>query len=309
MGVTRSGFPVPSSLASIRVVGHVDRHTMDEDSVLINSPASIETLEVRNIDLFITVEDKYKDPVTYLDKKDFTVYENEKEVTIAEFHAGEDRPLHMVFLVDVSGSMSQYIPGLVDGSHDLIQNLLGNYDRASLSIFGDTATLLTSFTSNKYRIFQGLNELEREAEAESFTAFYDGVVSALYDLAGIEGRRALLIFSDGEDNRSKFSKADVTTFVKQAGVRIYVFHTLPNGSRSHNPWLKRMAMNSGGGFYSIHNASYLKDFFKKIEVDINSQYLVRYNSSRQPTDHDCRQIRVEVSEAGLKARTIKEYCP
>ncbi|MDJ0836526.1 MAG: VWA domain-containing protein [Acidobacteriota bacterium] len=300
---------IPDGMVNLRVVGHVDRRTVAEDTVLLNPPPGLQRLEVRNIDLYITVEDKDGDYLEFLEQKDFQVFENDEPVAIQEFMPGEDRSLHMAFLVDISGSMADYIPNLVDGGRDVVEKLLGPGDRVSLSLFSQKQALLTSFTSSKYRFFSGLNELEREANQPGNTAFYDGIITALYDLSGIEGRRALLIFSDGMDNASRFSRKDVMTFARQAGVRFYIFHTLPAGMRGRDAWLSRLAEETGGGYYNINNPVALELFYEKITKDLSSQYLIRYQAGREPGDQECRQIRVEVSEKNAKVRTMTGYCP
>jgi len=302
--------PVPDGLATIRVVGHVDRRTIDEDSVIINAPPGMEQIEVRNIELYVSVEDRLGESLDYLEQESFTVYEDDEPVEILEFVPGEDRPLYMSFLIDISGSMGIYLPKLTEGAQELVDELLGPGDRVSLSLFRERPELLTSFTSNKYYFMQGLRDLENESAKQGYTAFHDGVITALYDLSGIEGRRALLIFSDGMDNASRFSRFNVMDFARQAGVRFYIFHTVTSSLQGRDPWLKRLAEETGGGYYNINNPQYMETFFEKIQKDMATQYLIRYQTTREPDDQGCRQIRVEVlGEERARARTIKGWCP
>ena len=301
--------PVPDALATVRVVGHVDSRTVDEDSVLVNPPPGMEQIEVRNIELYVSVEDRLNETLDYLEEESFAVFENDQPVEILEFVPGEDRPLYMSFLIDISGSMGIYLPKLTEGAQELVDALLGPGDRVSLSLFREKPELLTSFTSNKYYFMQGLRDLEDESAKQGYTAFHDGVITALYDLSGIEGRRALLIFSDGMDNASRFSRFQVNDFARQAGVRFYIFHTVTSSLQGRDPWLKRLAEETGGGYYNINNPQYMETFFRKIQKDMATQYLIRYQTTRDPDDQACREIRVEILGEKARARTIKGWCP
>lgn len=300
--------PVANTMTTVKAEGRLDRTTTAEDSRILNAPEGMEFFEVRNIDLYITVEDRYGDVIDYLDKGDFKIFEDDKEMEIREFVPAEDRSMYLSFLVDVSGSMSAYVPVIIENSRELIEEVFGSRDRASLTMFRDNPELITSFTGNKYHFYNALHTLEQKSMQAGMTAFYDGLISALYDLNAIEGRRALLIFSDGEDNASRFWKHDVDAFAKQAGVRFYFFNTQLSSS-GVNHWMLKTAKQTGGNYYHVRGPMGLVDHFQQVKDDLETQYLIRYQTTRQSGDTDCRKIRVEVSEAKAKVRTIQGYCP
>ena len=298
-----SELPIP-----IRVVAQLEDLSKAEDVVLLNAPAEMEGLEVRNVDLYLNVESKRRLPVTGLRKNHFTVKEDGNEMKITEFVPAANLPIHMAFLFDVSGSMERYLPGIRDGANTIIRSEFGSKDRASVMVFQDEPVEILPFSNSKTEIHRALDEAINTADLKKMhgSGIYQSIVTALHNFDGIKGRRALLVFTDGFDNASFFSIKDVTTFARQAEVRLYIFHTPPD---QRVLGLETLALDTGGSYYKAAAPKMLPTFFALMAAEVRSQYLIRYQTMREPGDKRCRKIRVLLADENLQVKTINGWCP
>ena len=146
-------------------------------------------------------------------------------------------------------------------------------------------------------------------ESEGETALYDTLAHALHYFAGIRGKRALILLSDGEDSSSQYTFAEVLEFAQRSGVAVYTIalgldrrHLEPRGV------LQRLARETGGRFFAIASAQELSGIYTRIERELRSQYLLAYQSSHEKGG-EFRRVEVEVNAQGLKAKTIPGYYP
>jgi Ca-activated chloride channel family protein len=169
--------------------------------------------------------------------------------------------------------------------------------------YGQSASWLISCSSWWSRISRA------EVESEGDTALYDTVVHALHYFAGIRGKRALILLSDGEDSRSRYTFAETLEFAQRSGVAVYcVALGLDRRRLEARNVLQRLARETGGGFFSIATARELERIYVRIEQELRSQYLLAYQSSHE-SGGDFRRVEVRLGRDDLKAKTIPGYYP
>jgi Ca-activated chloride channel family protein len=190
----------------------------------------------------------------------------------------------------------------------MVSEVVRPKDRVSLYTFEEKAKEIVSFTGSSRQLLKGLDQVAEQGISRKLrgSAVYDGIIQALHQFQGIKGRRALLVFTDGFDNSSHFSIRDVSRFARAAEVRIYLFHAPPD---ARNVAIQLLPLDTGGGYYKVASPRYLPEFFRLIEAELRSQYVISYQTSREPGDRDCRKIKLELAVKGLRARTMRGWCP
>jgi Ca-activated chloride channel family protein len=187
------------------------------------------------------------------------------------------------------------------------EKLLTPRDRASVITFNEQPKLEVRFTNKIERLAGGLANLVVEGD----TALYDSLIYALYYFSGVQGKRMLVVISDGEDSASRYGFEEVLDFARHAGVSIYsIGLNLPSNNEMARMALQRLAHETGGSVFFIESARELQSVYNKIERELRSQYLLAYQSSLGDADPDhYREIEVTVDKPGHSARTLKGYYP
>jgi len=146
-------------------------------------------------------------------------------------------------------------------------------------------------------------------QAVGDTALHDALVQSLYYFRGMQGQRALVLLSDGDDNASYFKYKDALEYAKRSGVAIYTIgfnlSILGGGVKAK---LNELSETTGGRLFTTDKATELPVIYAQIEKELRSRYLVAYNSDQkgpQGSQAGYREIEVKVKKPGLKARTVR----
>src|SRR5882724_743517 len=172
-----------------------DKQKVDDDVI---------KLETQEVSIPITVRDrKTGNLVPSLGKKDFKIYEDGVEQQISYFSA-ERVPANIVLLIDTSSSVQSEIANIRESAWDFIRQM-GDKDTFSIITFTDTVDLILDWTSDKNKALKALNNLT----TGKFTAFNDALyLAATEQLKDIKGRKAIIVLSDGIDNRASTTSKD-----------------------------------------------------------------------------------------------------
>jgi Ca-activated chloride channel family protein len=297
--------PLPQHrrITYVRAVAYLEDGTATEDLVFINAPQAMGHLNINMVELYTTVSDRKGRPVEGLPKEAFVVREEGELHSIQRFERVQNLTIHAGVVVDASTSMQEELEEAVESAVGFFERVIRPRDRAAAVVFNDAPILSVPFTNRIEVLRAGLDGVESAGE----TALYDTLVFTLHYFAGIRGKRALILLSDGEDSRSRFSFSEALEFAQRSGVAVY---TIALGlDRRHidaRNVLTRLANETGGRFFSISSARELDAIYDAIEQELRSQYLLVYQSSHVEGG-DFRRVEVEV--AGLKTRTIPGYYP
>jgi len=243
----------------------------------------------------VTVTDPLNRFVTGLEKENFKVFEDKKQQVISQF-SSEDAPLSIGILFDCSGSMGAKLAKSREAVAQFLKTA-NPEDEFYLVQFNDTADLVQPFTSSTGEIRGRLSF----TQSKGLTALLDAVYLGLHEMKRARnGRKAILIISDGGDNSSRYTEGELRNLVKEADVQIYAIGIYePLGSRSRTPeesngpaLLSELADQTGGRQYQVENTNELPDIAAKIGVELRNQYVLGYSSSNQ--EHDGKYRRVEV---------------
>jgi Ca-activated chloride channel family protein len=277
------------------------------DLLFLNGDHFGEEIDVSLVELPVTVLDASGAPVTGLTQGDFNVLEEKKPQKITSFNYATNLPLSIGVLIDHSGSMKPRMAATKKAAVEFFRDIVKPQDRAFVGGFAFDTTKLAPFVS-------GISSLEQQIEAipdaDGGTALYDAIVTGLYRFRSVQGRKALIILSDGEDTTSRLPYEEMLAYVRAARVPIYFIGIgLGIGDLSGTAKMKSLAAETGAVAYFIRNTDALAATYAQLEKDLRSQYLLTYNTQSTKKDQKYRTIEVNVSRPGTHVRTIRGFIP
>ncbi len=290
----------------VRVVAHLDTGDACEDVRFINAPDYIDELEVQFVELFVTVVDRRGNFVEDLELAELEVFEDGAPQDVRRFETMRDLPIRAGLVLDTSLSMAGDLHQVKKAAYRFFETVLTDRDRAALFTFNDAPELSVRFTHDKEILAGGLTELVAEGE----TALYDSIIFALHYFAGLKGKRAIIILTDGEDSTSTYNYEEAAEFARRTGVAIYVIGlNLSSQDSDIRLRMRRLTAETGGELFLIDSAGALGRVYADIQQELRSQYLVAYQSSQTGKDDKFRRVEVKMLRRGLEAKTIRGYFP
>jgi Ca-activated chloride channel homolog len=262
------------------------------------TPSQSQTLKV-DVDLVLvnaTVTDPQNRYVTGLEQDHFQIWEDKLEQKIAYFSA-EDVPVSLGVIFDISGSMKDKISTARDAAVTFLKT--GNPDDEYFLVeFANRPEVAEDFTSDPTKLQNRLIF----APAKGMTAMYDSVYLGLEKLKeGSNPKKALLLITDGEDNRSRYTFANVKEAVKEQDVQIYAigivdaFNSQLGTGRSGRAMIEELADLTGGRAFFPDTVYDLEDICTKIAVELKNQYVIGYESTNEAKDGKWRKLRLKVN--------------
>jgi Ca-activated chloride channel homolog len=261
-----------------------------------------ETVEVDVVQVTATVTDPGGRFVNGLTRDTFHVREDRALQRLTAF-AGENIPLEVVVAVDVSESMTDAMPTLKTAVRGFL-GALRPADQVSLLAFNDNIFTLARRSIDPQVRLKAVDRLSPWGG----TALYDAILTALGIVGKQPGRRALVVFTDGEDRNSVSTIKRVQTRLETSDATIY---TIGLGRSVSNPALaaslEHIAATSGGRSFIVSTVTELDKVFSEIVDELSHQYLLSYASSNEARDGSWRTIQVEVAERRLRVRHRQGY--
>lgn len=260
---------------------------------------------VRAVPVYATVTDGAGGFVTDLTKDDFEIKDNGKVQTITSFTT-DLQPITTMVVLDGSGSMLSAFNAVTDGANAFIIRMLPN-DRTRIASFADQIWMSPMYTNDR----DGLLEFMRNQfnlRMGNETRLWDAVDQAVLDLGTQEGRRIVLVFSDGYDTSSALGAGTVQGDAIPRDVTLYAIAMWTGrGSTSTRPSasLERLAQETGGGFYELHETDEMNSTFTKIALELHQQYLMGFEP--QTLDGKVHKLDVRVKQQGAKVRARRSY--
>jgi len=299
--------------AALKGVEFVRASVLDEtnyeasDLLFLNGARFSEEIEVNLIELPVMVVDHAGVPVTDLKQTDFAVLENGKPQKITTFNYASNLPIAAGVLIDHSGSMKPRMAQAKAAALEFFKKIMKGGDRAFATGFAFDAVSSAPFVTDVASLEQQVNTIP---DASGGTSLYDAIVTGLYRFRTLQGRKALIILTDGEDTTSRTSYDDMLTYARSARVPLYFIGVglgiFDAGGVSK---MKTLAAETGGIAYFIHDIKQLGETYTQLEKDLRSQYLIAYNTQSTGKDKAYRKVDVTVSRPNTTVRTIRGFIP
>ena len=259
-----------------------------------------------------TVTDRKGNLVADLTVDDFEVYEDGRKQTLQYFAAGDGETapaMHLGLMLDVSGSMEEDLSFSKTASIKFLNMLTDAVDITVVDF--DTEVRAARYSQNE---FARLIERIRRKKASGMTALYDAIGLYLDGASGQDGRKIMLVYTDGGDTQSAIRFHELMDLLKASDVTIY-----PIGSLEHQPsstrnqqrmLLQQMADVTGGQAFFPTAVKELDAVYEKVIAQIRAQYTVGYLSTNDKSDGAWRKVEIKmVRKDGrdLRVRSRKGY--
>ncbi len=263
-------------------------------------------VEVNLVELNVSVLDGDGRFAKGLEKSDFEVLEDGSSQSLGSFEFSGSLPISLGMVIDGSGSMKDSMQTVREAASGFITRLIGEKDQGFVIEFREVPTLLAGMTKSRTELQRAINE----TRAGGATALYDSLVMGLYQFRAIQGRKALVVLTDGKDNHSWTEYETLRRYIRTAGIPVYFIgldlSILDVLLKSR---LKDLAADTGGATYFIGKASELENVYKTIETELRSQYFMSYLTESKKAEDHYRTIEVKLKKPGLRAKTIRGYFP
>jgi Ca-activated chloride channel family protein len=243
----------------------------------------------------VTVMDDANRIVTGLGQDNFHLLEDKHPQLIKNFWK-EDEPVSIGILLDVSGSMADKFERAQDAVKALLQDS-NPQDEFFLVTFANQPTLVRDFT-------QDVNDIQRSllfAVPKGYTSLLDAVVLAVNNMKKARyRRRALVIISDGGDNRSRYTEKDVKSSIKESDLLVYSIAVCDREVRTQEErlgpgLLAEISGVTGASAYLLENPNSLPKATEHIAVQLRNQYILAYSPSNSRPDGKWRKIKVRLA--------------
>jgi len=258
-------------------------------------------LDVKVVQIPVTVTDQLDHPIAGLRNDDFRLFEDDVEQKIV-YLSGDDAPASVGIVFDASGSMRDKMETSVAAVDRFFETTLPG-DEFLLVRFSDKPVLITGFTDDTHEISGWLHSIR----AGGWTALHDAIYLGIHKMkAARNPRRALLILSDGGDNNSRYSAPEIRDLVREADVRVYSIG-LQIGMLQGARFLEKVSEETGGRMIRVRKLDELPGAIEKLSRDLRSQYLLGYYSTNAQNDGRFRRVRVQVNHRTVRASWRRGY--
>jgi len=252
-----------------------------------------------------TVTDSQGRLVPGLEQDQFTILDNAKPQEIT-FFQNETQPFNVVVMLDFSASMTANLELLKDATEQFILRMLPE-DKGQVGAFSDKIEFSGTFTSDRDDLVAALKDLQ----FGNPTRLYDAVDASIDMLDGTDGRKIVLVFTDGDDTASRRGQGDVLDKARAQEVMIYAIGLESeyfNGARMQRTrpdrGLRKLAEETGGGYFELKKTDDLAPTFTRVAQELHSLYALGF----APTLLDGKEHKLEVRvRPGMTARARRTY--
>jgi Ca-activated chloride channel family protein len=270
-------------------------------------PAQETTLhvDVKLVNLFVNVTDKNGSIVGGLTRGDFSITEDGRSQQISVFERQSEQPLNITLAIDTSGSVRKDMAEEADAARRFAHAIMRPQDQMSLLQFATYVTELTPFTNQVALVDRGLAQLH----SDFATALYDAVYLGSERLGPRQGRKVLVLVSDGGDTAKNTTYAQALEQALRNEVMIYSIIDVPIEASAGRDLggehaLITLAEQTGGkSFYESEGG--LDKAYAQVSDDLRTQYLLGYYPRNQEPGRAFHRVQVTIPRAAPDAFNIR----
>lgn len=262
-------------------------------------------LDVKLVNVFVNVADRNGAVVGGLSREDFAVTEDGRPQQIAVFEKQTEMPLNLTLAIDTSGSVHKDMAEEAAAARRFAHAILRPQDQMSLLQFATDVRELTPFTNKLGQIDRGLGQLR----GDFATALYDSICLGSERLGRKEGRKVLVLISDGDDTAKNTTYAQALEQALRNEVMIYTIIDVPIEESAGRDLggehaLITLAEQTGGKHYYVSDGG-LDKVFARISDDLRTQYLLGYYPHHQAPGTSFHRLEVTVPRAAVQDFNIR----
>jgi len=259
------------------------------------------------VDLYVTVTGDDGRLVPALEQKDFAIFDEDQPQEIVLFEY-EIRPITVVLMLDSSISTTNVRHLIMGGAEQFLIRMLPD-DRARVGAFNDKIEILpTEFIGDRDALIGELDGLDFGNE----TRLFDAIAASLDALQGTQGRKVVIVLTDGQDSSSQTGWRDVLkqataedVMIYSIGLEVEYFDGRRNRRTSPDSSLKKLAQETGGGYFELAETDELGSTFSRVSQELHSQYVLGFAPS--VLDGKIHSLDVRIAGRGMTARARQSY--
>jgi len=262
-------------------------------------------VDVKLVNIFVNVTDRNGALVGGLTRDDFTLTEDGRPQQIAVFERQSELPLNLTLAIDTSGSVRKDMAEEADAARRFAHALLRSQDQMSLLQFATEVRELTPFTNKVSQIDRGLGQLK----GDWATALYDAISIGSERLGKREGRKVLVVVSDGDDTAKSATYAQALEQALRNEVMIYSIIDVPIEASAGRDLggehaLITLAEQTGGKSYYVSDGG-LDKAFARVGDDLRTQYLLAYYPKNQEPGRAFHRVQITIPRAAAQDFNIR----
>ena len=259
------------------------------------------------VDLYVTVTDDDGRLMPNLVREDFAIFDDDQPQEIALFE-NDVRPITVVVMLDTSISTTNVMDLILGGAEQFLIRMLPD-DRARVGAFNDKIEIApATFVGDRDLLIEQLDDLDFGND----TRLHDAVDASLDALHGIDGRKVVLVLTDGQDSASSIGWKDVRTravaedvMIYSIGLEVEYFDGARNRRTSPDRSLRELAEETGGGYFELRETDELGATFTRVSQELHSQYVLGFTPTVR--DGKTHTLTVRLKGQGMKARARRSY--
>lgn len=261
-------------------------------------PETTLKVDVKLVNVFVTVTDARGAPVASLQKENFVLKEDGQEQRIAIFSRESALPLSIILAVDTSLSTRKDLPLELSSARKFAHAIVRPQDGLSLYKFSEEVSELVPFTSDLKKIDAGIDRVRNGAA----TALYDAVFLGSQALSRRQGRKVMVAITDGGDTVSQVNYKEALRAAQEAEAIVYSIIIVPIEADAGRDTggehaLIQISADTGGKYYYATSAAQLDDAFQKISDELRTQYLLAYYPAQRYSNSEFRQLKIDLANA------------
>jgi Ca-activated chloride channel family protein len=262
-------------------------------------------VDVKLVNVFVNVTDANGGIVGGLKREDFNIFEDGRKQEIAVFERQSELPLNLALAIDTSGSVRKDMTEEAGAARRFAHAILRPQDEMSVFQFATVVRQLTPFTNKLAEIDRGLGQLR----GDWATAVYDAVVEASQKLGARQGRKILVVISDGDDTAKSSTYADALEAALRNEVTIYSLIDVPIEASAGRDIggehaLITLAEQTGGKHFYVGEGG-LDEAFAQVSDDLRTQYLIGYYPKNQEPGRNFHRITVTIPRAAADVFNLR----
>jgi VWFA-related protein len=271
--------------------------------------------DVQVVNLLATVRNKKNEILRDLNKDDFQVLENGSPQSIRYFTRESDLPLTIGLLVDTSMSQVKVLDAERGASLRFLDEVLReNKDHVFIMQFDLTVQTRQPLTGSRKELNEALAFVDTPTRNQlrsqygGGTLLFDAVVDSSQEIMKKQqGRKALIVMSDGGENGSEATLTDAIEAAQRAETLIYTILFSDGSYGNDRGLMQRLAKETGGGYFEVSKKLTIDQVFALIQEDLRSQYSIGYVSDRPATVSEFRKIQLTIKRPGLVVQSRDRY--
>jgi VWFA-related protein len=273
--------------------------------------------DIQVVNLFATVRNKKAEIIRDLEKDDFSLLEDGRPQSIRYFSRDSNLPLTIGLMVDTSMSQVHVLDAERGASFRFLDQVLReNKDHVFIMQFDLTVQTRQALTGSYIDLNRALTMVDTPTRNQlrsqygGGTLLYDALVDASQDIMkSQQGRKALIVLSDGGENGSDATLNDVIDAAQRAETLIYAILYTDGGfgSGAGRNIMQRLAQDTGGSYFEVSKKLSIDQVYALIEEDLRSQYSLGYVSDRPAKGAEFRRIQLTVKRPGMVVHSRDRY--